>query len=76
MTTQVLVQISLTYTCSLLFKSPCYQDICIDKPVDAVLQAVLSLSIQTVAGLPQGIDASLAILNVVWAANSRRVFLW
>ena len=32
MTPQVLVKISLTYTCSLLFKSPCHQDICIDKP--------------------------------------------
>ena len=54
-----------------------------DQPVDAVLQAVLSLSIQTVAGLPQGVDASLAIFNVLeisgrqtvaWAqTNSRRV---
>ena len=37
----------------------------VDQPVDAVLQAVLSLSIQTVAGLPQGVDASLAIINVL-----------
>ena len=51
-------------------KTPIY--FMVDQPVDAVLQAVLSLSIQTVAGLPQGLDAGL-VINVLEISGRQTV---